>query len=298
MATEIILIAGGSGMIGQSLKNHFLKKGFETRILTRGKSDYQQNLYHWDPIKREIDQQVFKGVTTLVNLSGAGISDKRWTSSRKKELINSRTIPALFLASFAHEMPELQQYISASGINCYGIHESDKIHTESDAFGKDFLSKIVEKWENAADAFLPFCKVAKVRISLVLAKQGGALIKITQPMKYGITNAIGSGQQWMPWIHITDLTHLFDFIRQERLEGPFNATGKAVSNLLFTQTLATALHKKIWLPNIPGFLLKVTVGEMSTLLLDGLNASSEKIKSQGFEFEFEDLKSALENIYS
>lgn len=297
MEKQVILLAGGTGLIGQEMQQFLIHAGHEVRVLSRKPSDLSINQFHWDPSNEEIDRAALDGVTTIINLSGAGIADKRWTAERKKELIDSRIVPAQFLASFAGEMPRLQQYISASGINSYGYDQIEKIHTENDPFGTDFLSQVVQQWETAADAFLPFCTVSKIRISLVIAKKGGALETIAKPMKFGIASALGSGKQWMPWIHLTDLVRLFDFVMEHRLAGSFNAVGKVVSNQEFTRVLAKQLNKKMWLPNAPAFVLKMALGEMSSLVLEGLNASNEKIKQAGFQFEFERLEDGLKNIY-
>ena len=297
MEKQIILLAGGTGLIGKQMHAYLRKQEHEVRILTRKRSDFTKNIFHWNPLKQEIDSAALEGVSTIINLSGAGIADKRWTVERKREMIDSRVIPAQFLASLAPQMPDLKQYISASGINCYGYENPSKIYTELDAFGKDFLSQVVEKWEKAADSFAPFCIVSKIRISVVLTAEGGALETIAKPIKLGFTSALGSGKQWMPWIHINDLVHLFNFVMENRLEGSFNANAKIVNNTEFTDILAKQFDKKRWLPNVPAFVLKTILGEMSTVVLEGVNVSNDKIKKAGFAFQFENLGVAMKSIY-
>ena len=298
MKKQIILLAGGTGMIGKEMQAFLLKQGHEVRILSRKPSDLSKNIFHWQPTKDEIDAAALSGVTTIINLSGAGIADKRWTAERKREMIDSRVQPTQFLVSLAPQMPELKQYISASGINCYGYDNHAKVYQENDAFGKDFLSQVVEKWEQAADSLSPYCVVSKIRISVVLTAEGGALETIAKPIKMGLTSALGTGKQWMPWIHIADLVGLFNFVMENRLEGSFNATAKVVNNKEFTDALAKQLNKKRWLPNVPAFLLKTILGEMSTVVLEGVNASNEKVKKAGFAFQYEKLGDALKQIYS
>jgi len=297
MEKQIILLAGGTGLIGKAMHTFLVQKGHEVRVLTRNPSNSNGGIFHWNPINQQIDPEAIVGVTTVINLSGAGIADKRWTTSRKQEMIDSRVISTHFLASLAPSMPELKQYISASGINCYGYSHHAKIYQERDPFGKDFLSQVVEKWENAADAFQTYCTVSKIRISVVLTPEGGALETIAKPIQMGFTAALGSGKQWMPWIHIADLINMFHFVMEHRLEGSFNANAKTVNNLEFTETLAKQLHKKRWLPNVPSFVLKTILGEMSTVVLEGVNASNEKIKKAGFAFQYEKLGDALSQIY-
>jgi uncharacterized protein (TIGR01777 family) len=298
MKKQIILLAGGTGMIGKEMQAFLLKQGHEVRILSRKPSDLSKNIFHWQPTKDEIDAAALNGVTTIINLSGAGIADKRWTAERKREMIDSRVQPTQFLVSLAPQMPELKQYISASGINCYGYDNHAKVYQENDPFGKDFLSQVVEKWEQAADSFSTYCVVSKIRISVVLTAEGGALETIAKPIKMGLTSALGTGKQWMPWIHIDDLVGLFNFVMENRLEGSFNATSKVVNNKEFTDALAKQLNKKRWLPNVPAFLLKTILGEMSTVVLEGVNASNEKVKKAGFAFQYEKLGDALKQIYS
>jgi NAD dependent epimerase/dehydratase family enzyme len=141
MEKQIILLAGGTGMIGKQMQVFLQKQGHEVRILSRKPSDSSKNIFHWQPTKDEIDVAALNGVTTIINLSGAGIADKRWTAERKREMTDSRVQPTQFLVSLAPKMPELKQYISASGINCYGYDNHAKVYQENDPFGKDFLSR-------------------------------------------------------------------------------------------------------------------------------------------------------------
>lgn len=296
MEKEVVLVAGGTGLIGQEIVRHFRAQGHEVRILSRGKTNVETSIFHWNPAEEKIDSTALVGVTSIINLVGEGIAEKRWTADRKKEIIGSRVQPALFLASLAPQMPTLRHYVSASGINCYGTQDAGQIFKEEDAYGNDFLSYVVQKWEAAANSFQPYCKVSKIRISMVLSSKGGALEKIIQPMKFGFTSAFGTGKQWMTWIHLHDLARVFDFVIQHKCEGSFNVSGKLVSNQKFTQILAATLGKKLWLPNVPSFVMKLALGEMATVVLDGVQVSSEKLKGLGFQYEFEELKDALYDL--
>lgn len=296
MEKQVILIAGGTGLIGHALQKRFKEAGHEVRILSRKPSDHLQHLFHWDPDREQIDAAALSGVTTIINLSGAGIADKRWTKKRKRELLSSRVIPALFMAKLAPQMPDLKQYISSSGVNAYGYDHPEKVYVESDPFGDDFLSQIVRQWEEAADHLKPFCPVAHIRTSLVMAEKGGALETMAKPARMGFAAALGSGRQWMPWIHIEDLAGIFELVMEKRLSGSFNAAAETVTNKEFTAALARKLHRKLWLPNVPGFLLKIALGEMSSLVLEGLNVSSRKIKNEGFTFRYEKVDEALEDL--
>lgn len=294
---EIIVIAGGTGLIGKSMVAYFKQHGHEVRVLSRKPSQPQNGLFHWDPAKKVIDSHALEGVTTLINLSGVGIADARWTASRKQEIIESRVLPTLFLAEITRNNPTLKQYISASGINCYGYENPTRMHEETDAFGTDYLSQVVEKWEQAADAFVEICPVAKIRISVVLTSTGGAVETMAKPVRMGFSAALGSGKQWMPWIHYRDLIRMFDQVMLKRASGAFNAVGKVVNNADFMDSLTTSLGKKRWLPNAPGFVLKIALGEMASMLLNGVNASNEAIKNTGFQFDFEEIDAAFQDLF-
>jgi len=295
--TKTILIAGGTGMIGQEMVRYFRGKGHEARILSRGKTNVAKSIFHWNPKKKEIDLLAIENVTTLINLAGAGIADKKWTSERKKALIHSRVEPAKFITTFAAEIWTLEHYISASGINAYGYKDDQKKYKEEDAFGQDFLSTVVEKWEQAADVMLPFAKVTKVRIGVVLAKEGGALPKIANTVKNYIGAPLGSGKQWTPWISKQDVVRVFEHVMDHQLEGVYNALAGSVTNKQFTQEIAQVLKKPLWLPNVPSFVLKLALGEMASVVLEGLQADHSKLVNTGFSFQHETLNEALkENL--
>lgn len=293
---ETIVVAGGSGLIGKKLIAYWKNKGHVVRCLTRGKSDVNNELYHWDPSKNEIDSTVFKNMTVLVNLSGAGIADKKWSNARIAELYSSRIQPADFLYSLTHNHPTLKHYISASGAVCYGFEDDLKIYKETDPFGKDILSDITQKWEQSALQFQSFAKVTLIRISVVLAKEGGALPPISKPVKFGFGAILGKGKQGMPWIHIQDLIRVFDHAMICQLEGAFNANADNTTNEQLTKAIARILKKPLWLPRVPAFALKMFLGQMSSVVLLGLKTDASKLKATEFKFEYPDLENALKNL--
>lgn len=298
MKPRIILVAGGTGLVGKPLVQSLKSGGNIVRVLSRQASNCDHDIFHWDPSKNEMDEKALEGVTHIINLAGVGIADKKWSDKRKKEIIASRVIPTQFLHSFAAKIPSLVQYISASGINCYGYDQYDRVHLETDEFGNDYLSQVVQKWEQAADIFSDVCKVAKLRISVVLTQEGGALTKIAQPIKMYFGTALGNGKQWMPWISLHDLVRLFEYTVENELEGAYNALADTETNKQFTKTLAKALKKPFWLPNAPSFVLKLMFGEMASVVLDGLQASNQKVKDTGFHFDDKTLEEAFNRIYS
>jgi len=286
---KTILIAGGTGLIGKKLNQLLSKKGYKVYSLSR--TPKHRNQIYWNPSQQTIEGKHLDKVNVIINLTGENIGEKRWTMERKKALIDSRVKTTQFLHSLVSNLPNLEYYIAASGINCY--EQDDSIHLESDQYGNDFLSELVKEWEATSDLFESKCNVAKLRISMVLSKRGGALDKMLLPVKFGLGSPIGSGKQMMPWIHIDDLCNLFVYAIENELKGTFNAVANCNSNHDFMKALAKALKRPFFMPKVPAFLLKFLLGEMSALVLGSTNASNEKIKNAGFVFQHENIESAL-----
>ena len=297
MQSKTILIAGGTGLIGNKLVSFLRNKGHEVRILTRKKTQITKGLYHWSPNKKEIDLSVLNNVSVIINLVGTGIADKRWTKKRKQEIIDSRVIPARFLAAVFQKSKTLEQYITASGINCYDLSQKEKTHVEADAYGNDFVSEVVKSWEESAAVFNERVKVTMVRTAVVLTSEGGALPKIAKPIKYGVGAPLGSGKQWIPWITRTDLIRVFEYLLDNSIAGTFNTLAENTTNKDFTRALANNLKKPLWLPHVPAFVLKIMLGEMSQLVLEGVKADNSALKKTGFEFNHKNLSDAFKHIY-
>jgi uncharacterized protein len=289
-----ILIAGGTGLIGKRLTTYLESTGNVVFILTRKPT--AANHIFWNPSNKEIDTTKLGAITHLINLCGASLAGKRWSNAYKKELLDSRIQPAQFLLANIQHFPKLSHYITASGINCYPLNQA-KVYTETDGFGKDFVSQLVKQWEETAELFSPHCIVSKIRISPVLDQQGGALQEIMKPIKVGFGAVLGSGKQAMPWIHYADLARIFDFVIEKQLAGAYNALAATSTNKVFTEVCAKSIHKKIWLPNLPAFMVKLLFGEMSMLLLEGVEASHEKLTQAGFTFQHTELKEAISSLH-
>ena len=294
METSYILIAGGSGLIGRKLSEYLYERGYQVGVLTRTPK-LETDIY-WDPNKKKIDFSVLEKVTHLINLTGASIGEKRWTEDRKKELLSSRVEPIQFLFEVSSNMPQLRHFISASGVSCYGFEDASKVYSEESPFGTDFLSQIVQQWEHSADLFSSKCKVSKLRISPVIDNDGGFLLKMKQPIHFGMGAVIGSGEQWIPWIYWKDLVKMVEFILKNSLEGVFNAVANNTTNKEFTTVLAHSMHRKIFLPAIPPFMMRLLLGEQATLVLDGVKISNDKICSSGFKFSYTDLNTVIEKL--
>lgn len=296
---EVVLITGAGGLIARELSKK-IENDYEVRFLTRNKK--QENEYEWNIKNGTIDEAALENVSHIIHLAGANISEKRWTDDRKKELISSRVDSAkLILNTLKKKNVKLKSFISASGINYYGTKTTDKIFTENDASGNDFLSEVVVVWEKAADEFKEENiaeRVVKIRTAVVLSKKEGALAKMATPIKFVIGSPLGSGKQYMPWIHIDDICSIYEFaLKNPEIEGAFNATApQHTTNENLTKLIAKVLKKPLFMPNLPGFILKLIFGELADALLEGSRASSEKIQKTGFQFKFPDLKMALEDL--
>ena len=296
-----ILLTGGTGLIGTQLTKALLAKGYQVSHLDRkpGKNP-QVKTYLLDIDKGEIDATCINGVDTIIHLAGAGIVGKRWTDERKKEIINSRTQSIGLIYDLLKKKNHLvKSVISASATGYYG-DRADELLTEESAPGNDFLAEVCIKWEQAADAGLDTgLRVVKLRTGVVLDKNGGALPQLANPIKWGIGSPMGSGKQWMPWIHWKDVVKLYLYaIENSALKGVYNMTGpNPVTNQELTKAVAKQLRKPLWAPNVPEFVLKLILGEMRAVVMESDRTSAQKIEDAGFKFDFPELQDALKDIY-
>jgi len=296
---EIVLITGANGLIAKELSKQ-LESTYSVRFLTRKKK--YENEFEWDIAKATLDERALENVSHIIHLAGAGVAEKRWTDERKKEIISSRVDSAgLILKALQKNNQKIRSFVSASGINYYGTGTTDKIFTEKDLPGKDFLSEVTVLWEQAADEFKNHGiteRVVKLRTGVVLSEKEGALKKMLPTIKAGIGSPLGTGKQYMPWIHIEDICSMYEFtLKNPDLDGAFNAVApEHATNRNLTEKAAQVLKKPLFMPNVPAFILKLIFGELSVAVLEGSRASCEKIKSAGFQFKFPDLKEALKDL--
>jgi uncharacterized protein (TIGR01777 family) len=297
-----ILITGGSGLVGTELSALLKEKGFEVAHLTRKKKDhYPYQQFEWNIKKQEIEKDAIGFADVIIHLAGAGVADKKWTTERKKLILESRTQSAALLHKTISEMPEEapQHFISASAIGYYGMDTGNKLMDENSEAGNDFLADVTKKWEASVDQFESLkIPTAKIRIGIVLTDKGGALPQLAQPIKLMAGAPLGSGEQWMSWIHIEDLASLFLYALENKLTGVYNGVGPDPStNKEVTKSVAKALKKPLILPNVPAFAMKLILGEMAQMVIGGNKVSAEKTLKTGFEFKFNKLDDALKDIY-
>ena len=257
--------------------------------------------YLWNWGKNEIDERCFNGITHIIHLAGAGIAEKAWTQKRKNTIVKSRVLTARLLHSKIESLNiDLKAFISASAVGFYGAQVSEKEFNESDVSYEDFMGNCCKQWENAADLFIPISRVVKLRLGVILDKDFGALPRIARMIKNRIGSPLGTGNQYMPWIHIDDAVEIFyKAIRNNEYSGVYNAVStENITNSILTKSVGRVLNRKIWLPNVPSFILRFLYGEMSDTILKGVKVSNKKIKNLGFKFKYNKIDEALKYIYS
>lgn len=300
-----IIVAGGSGFLGQRLVRGWREDGHHVKVLTRrprGADDVQ-----WAPDGLpHVWPQTLDGADAVVNLAGEGIADQPWTAERKAALLQSRVLSTRVLAAAIRDCAVPPQvFLSASGIGYYGTRGGDA--SEQSGPGTDFLSALCVAWEREALAAGPVSRVVLLRTGVVLARDGGALPKMAMPFRLFAGGRLGSGHQWISWIHIEDYLEMVRWAlsrarwasAHDAVHGPLNLTAPApVTNAEFTHALARALHRPALLP-VPAVVLRTMLGrEMAdALLLEGRRVVPEKAQQLRFEFRYPSVDDALARIY-
>jgi uncharacterized protein (TIGR01777 family) len=297
-----ILISGGSGLLGRALSDELLKNGHEVAWLSRTPGKYDKiKAYKWDIKSNTIDEGALNWADTIVHLAGAGVAEERWTDSRKEVILKSRTESTRLLFEKIQSLKtKPTAFLSASAIGFYGFDTGDHWMTEADdPKARDFISGVVRAWENEVDHISKLgIRTVKIRIGIVLSEKGGALEKMLPVFKLGAGAPLGDGRQYMSWIHIHDLCHIFlEAIENEFWQGVYNGVApNPVTNKTFSKTLAKTLNKPFFLPNVPSIALHLAMGEMSKIVLGGNRVSSNKVLEEGFDFKFEQLDKALSDL--
>ncbi|HPJ60571.1 MAG TPA: TIGR01777 family oxidoreductase [Bacteroidales bacterium] len=296
-----VIITGGSGLVGMHLTSLLLEEGYTVAHLSRRQDQFGKvRVYRWDPAKGILDPSILDGVDHIVHLAGAGIGDGRWSHKRREEIIKSREDPARLIHSVVTEnnLP-VKSFVSASGAGYYGMTTSEKIFTEEDPPGSDFLSQVCRRWEDAADLFEHSgIRTVKIRTSLVLDMENPALKKLLLSSSLGFIAAVGSGRQYMPWIHIRDLSGIYlKSITDTSLYGAVNASAPDhVTHDKFMKVLSGVTGKYLAPFNLPSAVLSALYGEMAGVVLKGSRISSGKITGSGFCFRYGRLEEALRDV--
>ncbi|RKR81630.1 hypothetical protein BDD43_1780 [Mucilaginibacter gracilis] len=296
-----ILITGGSGLLGQKLTTELLNRGYSVSHLSRHTGTHPNvKTFLWDVKNNIIDVNCIRGVDVIIHLAGEGIADGKWTHQRKKDIINSRTKSIALVYSLLKTKPhKVKSVISASGVGYYG-DSGDILVTEDSQPSKSFLGECCVKWEKAVDKGTEFeLRIVKFRTGVVLTTQGGALAKMAAPVKYGFGAVLGSGKQWVPWIHIEDAVNMYILaVENEMIKGVYNMVAPLpVTNYQLTLAIAKQLERPLWLPHVPAFALNLFLGEMAVLVLGSNKVAANKIEKAGFTFKYLTVEDALEEIY-
>ena len=300
MSQKHILLTGGSGFIGQQLVPTLLSAGHTITVFTRNPKKtsaiFQQQVTTTDNLEGLSADDHFDAV---INLAGEGIGDRRWTDAVKQQLRDSRLLTTASLVEYfkrANQNPAV--FISGSAIGVYGLHGDEKL--DEQASGDDsFSSRLCRDWEaQAAEAEALGIRCCYLRTGVVLGKNGGALSKMLPPFKIALGGPMGSGQQWMSWVHMDDLVNAIVYaLETPSINGPINGTApNPVTNKAFSKALGSALNRPAVIP-MPAFVLKLMMGEMAEeLLLSGQRVVPAKLTRSGFEFKYPQLDDALRDI--
>ncbi|MCF0038639.1 TIGR01777 family oxidoreductase [Dyadobacter fanqingshengii] len=304
MKGKKVLITGGTGLIGKRLTQLLLEKGYEVAFLSRKKTSIPSvQVFEWNVEKGYIEEGALENTDYLIHLAGAGVADERWTEERKKLIISSRTETAkLILDKLVEKNIRPAAFVSSSGSSYYGEDTGDVRNSESSPPNNDFLSQVTVVWEKAADDIAALgIRTVKLRTGIVLSNEGGAIPKMAAPAKFGFGSPLGSGKQWISWIHIDDLCRMYiEAMENESWQGAYNAiASQPVTNEELTKQICIALNRPQWLPNVPSFALKMVFGEMASVVLGSSYLVNERIaKETNFQYRFSELDKALKDILS
>ncbi|HUH25531.1 MAG TPA: TIGR01777 family oxidoreductase [Flavobacterium sp.] len=298
-----ILITGATGFIGSALTSVLLHKGHQVHYLTTSTEKIEQKENYkgflWNPEQHTINEKCFDGVEAIVNLAGHTINCK-WTNANKKQILNSRINSSNTLFQALNRMNhQVKHIINASAIGIYASSSMNCYDEKTTHFGNDFLADVCKQWEEANHRFNGLgIKTTIVRLGLVLSKNEGVLKELFNVVSKGLGACLGNGKQWMSWIHKDDVVESITFLLEEKLEGTFNLVApRPVTQKEFLELLAKKLNKKMWLPNIPAYVLKLALDERAVLVLSSQQVTSSKLENFKYHFLFPGLESALNDFY-
>lgn len=297
-----IIIAGGSGMLGSRLTEFFNKRGHKVSILSRGESreiSEFKEIVHWNPAKNEIPLDLFNRAEVLINLSGRAVNDKRWSESFKKELYKSRIEPTQKLVTILNTTNHtINTYVNASAIGYYGMDRGEEELVEESDPGNDFFADLCRDWETAALEAKRAVRCIIPRIGVVLDPDDGAFTQMKKPILLGAGSALGSGKQWVAWIHINDFVRgIAHLIENEDSEGIYNLCNpNPIQNRHLVGKIADSLNKPILLPTVPKFALKLVLGEMAKVVLGSLKVRPARLVKAKFAFNYTDIKEAVRQL--
>lgn len=306
---SVVLISGGTGLVGSNLTHHLIERGYEVIILSRKKnstsSDPKIKYSYWNVEEKIIDVDAVLKADHIIHLAGAGVMDKKWTVEYKKKILESRTKSAeLIIKCLEENANHVKTFVSASAIGWYGedvnSFDSREGFTETDLAAKGFLGETCLLWEASVEPVTALgIRLIKLRTGIVLSKDGGAFKEFKTPLRFGIAPLLGNGKQIISWIHTDDLCRMYcEAIENNYLNGSYNAVApEPVSQKNLILTLAERLRNKFFTPiYVPIFLLKFIFGKRSMEILKSATVSDKKIKATGFTFLYPTIEAAIDNL--
>ncbi|HEY5407477.1 MAG TPA: TIGR01777 family oxidoreductase [Ginsengibacter sp.] len=305
----VVLISGGTGLIGKKLTSYLIDRNYEVIILSRNKKEFSSNpkisYSFWDVKNEVIDADVIRKTDHIIHLAGAGVMDKKWTKEYKKVIVDSRIKSAGLLIKALRENPnQVKSFVSASAIGYYGADGDPLIRKdgfiETDLPDKSFLGETCLMWECSVEPVIEMkIRLVKLRTGIVLSNEGGAYKEFKMPVKFGFAAILGSGKQIISWIHIDDICRMYiEAMENKELNGVYNAVAPLpVSNKKLILITAEKLKNKFFIPiHVPTFFLKLLMGKRSVEILKSATVSDKKIKSMGFTFLYPTIESAIDDL--
>ena len=292
-----ILIAGGTGLVGQALEGRFQSEGHEVTVLTRGQTS--GNRVHWDGETTDGWLDRMEGCDVVVNLAGDNLAAGHWTTAKKQRILDSRIGSSKAVVTAVKQVENKPKLLlQASAIGFYG-DRGDEDLDENAAMGRGFLADTCKKWEDALGKMeTPDTRLVIMRLGVVLDRNGGIVKKLVGPFKGFVGGHLGSGSQWLSWIHIKDVVGAVEyFIRNENLAGIYNITSPyQATSREFSKCLGRVLRRPSWL-HMPAFAARAVFGDMADqMLLAGQKVNARRLLDAGYPFQFSDLNRALEDI--
>ncbi len=296
-----IAVAGGTGFVGQSLCSCLHEEGHEVIVLTRDKSKRSNKRFTYVEWLGDADMQTepLHGVHAIIHLAGESINT-RWTEAKKKRILESRIRTTEAIHQWIKRLPEKPEvYLQASAVGFYGTSETKTFTEKNKQSGNDFLAQVASEWENAGKSIeKENIRTVFLRFGVILDRKEGALPRMVLPYQLFAGGTIGSGKQWLSWIHMNDVCRLIQFaVEKKNIRGPLNVTApNPVQMKTFGKTIASVLKRPHWLP-MPAAALNLLLGEMCMLVTKGQRVLPEKALQNGFRFQYNHLKEALEDLY-
>jgi uncharacterized protein (TIGR01777 family) len=294
-----ILISGASGLVGKNLIPTLIAKGHAVqRLVRRAPKSADEIEWNAESGFSETEQAKLENFVAVVHLAGDNVASENWSDEKKRKIKESRTIGTRVLVDALTRCANPpKHFVAASAIGFYGNRGGEILNEES-AKGEGFLPEVCAAWEDEIRRAESFARVVRLRIGVVLAKEGGALEKMLTPFKFGVGGTIGSGKQYMSWLALDDLIKMIHFaLENENLRGAVNAVApNPVTNEEFTRTLGKVLNRPTFLP-VPAFAIKTLFGEMGeALILEGSRVVPQKLQDARFDFDFKNLEAAMRHV--